>query len=121
MDINPKKKPDPVGKLHPSDIQKLQQAREYLSQHLDTSVTVQELSEQIGLSPTKLKVGFKLLYGNPVHKTHVEMRLQKAKKLLEDPRLSILEIALKTGFKSVSYFTTAFKKQFYYSPSYLRR
>jgi AraC family transcriptional regulator, glycine betaine-responsive activator len=45
------------------------------------------------------------------------LRLQHARQLLEQSPLSILEIAVATGFSSTSHFSSAFKAQFGTSPA----
>ena len=46
-----------------------------------------------------------------------EIRLQHARRLLEQSPLSILEIAVATGFSSPAHFSSAFKRQFNVTPS----
>jgi len=50
-----------------------------------------------------------------------EFRFQKAHKLLGDTKLSILEIALKTGYQSGESFIKAYTKRFGISPSKYRK
>ena len=49
------------------------------------------------------------------------IRLKRAKELLESADLTVSEIAFKTGFQSVSHFTKIFKKQYGIPPSVFRR
>jgi len=51
----------------------------------------------------------------------VQIRIQKAVHLLKETELSILEIALKVGYDSQHYFSTAFKKMIGVSPNQYRR
>jgi AraC-like DNA-binding protein len=51
--------------------------------------------------------------------THI--RIEKAKSLMENPSLSIADIAEMTGFTSQSYFSTAFKSQTGMTPSQYRQ
>ena len=49
------------------------------------------------------------------------IRLQRAKELLETADFTVSEIAFKTGFQTVSHFTKIFKKQYGIPPSVFRR
>jgi AraC-like DNA-binding protein len=40
----------------------------------------------------------------------MQQRIERAKQLLAEPELPIVEISLRTGFKNQSHFTTLFRK-----------
>ncbi|MEN0051419.1 MAG: AraC family transcriptional regulator [Bacteroidota bacterium] len=48
-------------------------------------------------------------------------KLQRAKELMKDSDLSISEVAYRVGFKSASYFTQMFVKEFGMSPTEFKR
>ena len=48
------------------------------------------------------------------------IRLEKAKYLLQDTQLTISEVAYATGFSSPNYFSTSFKTKFKKSPKEFR-
>jgi len=48
-------------------------------------------------------------------------RLEQAKSMLQNPELTISEIAYKTGFSSPNYFSTVFKNKFGVSPNAFRK
>jgi len=50
-----------------------------------------------------------------------KIRLEKAHELLESSDLFISDIAFRTGFTSLAYFSRSFNKQFGYPPSDLRK
>lgn len=49
------------------------------------------------------------------------IRLEQAKSMLQNPGLTISEIAYKTGFSSPNYFSTVFKNKFGVSPNVFRK
>jgi transcriptional regulator GlxA family with amidase domain len=51
---------------------------------------------------------------------YLGLRLQEARNLLNETTLSILEVAVATGFNSRSSFSKAYKTRFGASPSLLR-
>ena len=50
-----------------------------------------------------------------------EVRLKRSQDLLSSTGLSMVEIALRSGFESQSYFTKNFKKKYGMTPSQYRR
>jgi transcriptional regulator GlxA family with amidase domain len=49
------------------------------------------------------------------------VRLQKAREMLDKSDLTVGEVAFRTGFVNQSHFTRAFREQFGFNPSDLRR
>jgi AraC family transcriptional regulator, transcriptional activator of the genes for pyochelin and ferripyochelin receptors len=107
-------------KLHATDIAMLNQVHDLLLHSPSTSVTLKELAHKAGMNEFKLKKGFKKLFGSPVYTFFVEARMKKAKALLAEKNLSVGEVALMVGYKSLSSFSAAFKKWFGHPPSSLK-
>mgnify|MGYP001943253646 FL=1 len=63
---------------------------------------------------------FKEVTGQTLIEYVNDIRLSKAKAMLQDPNLSITEIALSTGFSDINYFSRLFKKTYQISPSGMR-
>ena len=103
--------------LRPSDLDKLREAREYLVNHMDNPGTLKELAHNVGMNDFKFKNGFKQIFGTTVFGLLHEERMHKAKVLLQETEMSILDISVLTGYKNLSNFTAAFKKRFGYPPS----
>jgi AraC-like DNA-binding protein len=74
--------------------------------------SIHVLAKKYGMSPSKLKALFKKIYGKPIYQYHLEWRMQKAKVMLLSGNHSVKETALEAGFKNMSNFSLAFKKQF---------
>lgn len=86
------------------------------------SFSVEDISEQIGLSRVQLYRKVKALLNCSVAEYMLNRRLQKAKYLLlNEPDLSIAEITFKTGFSSPNYFSTVFKAKYECTPSDFRK
>lgn len=73
-----------------------------------TECDIQMLCDKYHISLSKLRKCFKDIYGKPVYKWHKEYRLQKAKDLLEQTDLSIIEVASYIGYDNPSKFAAAF-------------
>lgn len=83
--------------------------------------TISELSRELGLNITKLKKGFKLLYGTTIYGYHKKAKLQHARDLLLNTELTILDVAYQSGYISQSQFGVAFKEEFGVTPSDVRK
>lgn len=104
--------------LHIRDILK-HQAETYDFEDLyDTEI---QLADKVGLSIYKFKTAFKLAFGTGPYQMLKEFRFEKAHKLLSDTHLSILDIALQTGYNSGESFIKAYEKRFGISPSKYRK
>lgn len=78
--------------------------------------TLQELSEEIGLSLKKLKEGFKEIYGDSVFSFLFDYKMEYARKLLESGEHNVNEVGLKVGYSTASHFISAFKKKYGTTP-----
>jgi AraC family transcriptional regulator len=80
-----------------------------------------EVAELIGLHPTSFCRGFKQSTGLSPHRYMLVHRVNRAKEMMDDQRLSLTEIALECGFSSSSQFSVVFKKIAGMSPREFRR
>ncbi len=81
---------------------------------------VDELSRSIGISKAQLYRKVKGVLGLNINDYILNVRLQKAKHLLNNPEFSINDISFKVGFSSQAYFSTVFKSKFGITPSDFR-
>ena len=89
--------------------------------HLDEKMTIASLSRQFQISPTALKIGFRSVYGQPIHAWLLGRRIQRAADLLQFSRLSILNIAQSVGYEGISQFNLVFKRHYGITPSQYRK
>lgn len=88
----------------------LEQVRELLASSTYRYESLHLLAKHVGLSVTKLKTGFKLVYGVSVYNYLLQRRIAKAKELLLQRDVSVKVIALECGFCNCQHFITTFKK-----------
>jgi transcriptional regulator GlxA family with amidase domain len=69
-----------------------------------------EIAESVRLSPSRLRELFKDQTGTSLARYHRELRLERAKHLLETTFLSVKEVAAGVGIDGVSHFVRDFKK-----------
>lgn len=83
---------------------------------MDEKFGVNELAEKAGLSRSQLHRRLKSGCNKSISQFIREIRLEKAKELLEEGNLTVSEIAYKVGFGSPSYFIKSFHDYFGYPP-----
>jgi AraC family transcriptional regulator len=76
---------------------------DYIEAHLDERLTLTELAALVELSVPHFKVLFRETFGMPVHRYVVERRVERAKALLMQGRLSASQVALEVGFAHQSH------------------
>ena len=92
-----------------------------VSEHMsDPELDQQLICRELGMSRALLYNKMKSITGTGAKEYITRIRIEKAKSLMENPSLSIAEIAEMTGFTSQSYFSTAFKNQTGMTPSQFR-
>jgi AraC-like DNA-binding protein len=92
---------------------------ELLQDFTTPALTIDQLSKMAAMSPTKLKISFKSIYGLPIYEYYQKHRMQKARELLLSGRYLVKEAGQKIGYQNVSHFAFAFKKEFNILPSEL--
>lgn len=106
-----------VNALRKIDVELLKKAKLFIHQNCEKKLTLNLLSRTIGTNATKLKMGFKKLYGKTFTEILLNERLHKAKLLIEENKLSVKEVANSCGYKSTSMFSIQFKNRFGILPS----
>ena len=110
-----------VPRLLPYDEECILFIKEYIDENIGKELDLAMLSHLAGINRTKLKNGFKQLFGTPVHKYIMDQRMNIARHLLLSNDNSISEIAIKIGYKDTCHFSNAFKLRFGFPPSALRK
>ncbi|REE68118.1 two-component system response regulator YesN [Paenibacillus taihuensis] len=97
------------------------EAIQFIREHYDEEVSLQQIAEQVHLNPSYLSRLFK----KELQMSYVEYlnfyRIDMAKNLLLNTRLKSYEIAQKTGYWDDSYFSRTFKKMTGMRPHEFRR
>ena len=98
------------------DIERIQEAKRLLVADLNKSLSIRELSRQVGINENKLKYGFKEVYNHTIFGYLFDYKMDIACKLLLDTKKNIVDIANQCGYEHASHFTTAFKRKFGVTP-----
>lgn len=88
----------------------LRRITEFVDDHLARNVTLAELADLAGLSPSYFAQAFKASTGLPPHRWHMQRRVDRAKRLMETTDSPMIEIAMETGFVDQAHFTRVFRQ-----------
>ena len=100
---------------------RLQEALDYIQQHLNEPITIDHLTRHISVSRRWLEYAFRENFGESPYQYLRRQRLSKARLMLHEPKWSIREIATVSGFSSPKQFKTAFQAEFGVSPHEYRQ
>ena len=103
-------------RLSRTDIDMLNNIKTYLDHHYLEIESLQQLTRKFYINSFKLKYGFKHLFSNSVMKYVDEHKMNHARTMLQQRRVSVTDVADELGYKHYNNFSTAFKKRFGYSP-----
>lgn len=86
------------------------QALQLLEDHYDRDLSLESVAAEIGISPFYLSRLLKAELGQTFVEYLTQVRMQEAMKLARTTRLTIKEIAERTGYQNPTYFCRVFKK-----------
>ncbi|WP_206244625.1 AraC family transcriptional regulator [Novosphingobium terrae] len=98
----------------------LDRARLMMRARLDHPWSIAGLAKAVGLNEKRLKQGFRLRFGLPVHATLQADRLDHARQLLGSGMVSVTEASLAVGYANPSHFARLFRRAYGMLPSAMR-
>jgi transcriptional regulator GlxA family with amidase domain len=100
---------------------KLLEAIEEMESSLEEPMSCADLARSVGLSPRQLERLFSKYFNRSPTRYYLGLRLDRARFLLLQTSLSILNVALACGFVSASHFSKCYREYFGWTPSDERR
>lgn len=97
------------------DLAYLQELKVFLQHHWQENITLATLSEKFSKNVYTLLRDFKKSTGLPPHQYVLNLRIEKAKSLLQK-RMRLVDVALECGFVDQSHFHRTFKQQLLVTP-----
>lgn len=89
---------------------RLRRAKEFINENLEEDLTLAEVAEAINLSQFHFARAFRRSTGLTPQQYLVSQRISRAKELLTNGDLPLVEVSIQAGFKNQSHFTTLFRK-----------
>lgn len=99
----------------------LRQATEYLNDHIGDEVTITDLARTTGLSRFHFMRAFKQSTGKTLMQTLIDLRIAKARDLLEHTGLPVGAIAAMVGYEAPQAFARVFRRETGIAPAEYRR
>lgn len=101
-----------IGVSHP----KLLGAIQAMEDNLETPLDREEIAETVSLSTRQLERLFRKYLNSTPRKYYFGLRMQRARILLRQTSMSVLDVALACGFVSASHFAKCYREFFGHSP-----
>lgn len=106
------------GELSLQDRIFMNELYQLMEKHLaDLDLNLNTICEELRISRSKLNYKIKGLTGETPNNFFKNYKLNRAARLLREGKNNVSEVAMLTGFSTVSYFSVCFKKQFGVNPS----
>lgn len=112
---------DQAVKLSKLDVQSIEQSKNILDHSISCPITITNLARMVCMNESKLKSGFKHIYGKPIYSYYLDKRMESARLMLETQAVNIAQVADFVGYQSGSSFSKAFYKRYGFYPSEYRR
>ncbi len=103
--------------IHPLSARKLDSIREFMEENIDGHFKYCELAASVGLSRTSFFNRFSRSVNQTPHQYMQSIRIEKAKSLMAERRLSLAEIAVACGFADQSHMARLFRQYAGVTPS----
>lgn len=102
-------------------VRPIRQAKQYIQNHFQEPITMDEVSSAVGLSSAYFSVLFKKEEGEGFAKYLINLRVEEAKRLLRETNYSVAEICHQIGYNDIKHFTHTFEKAAGVKPATYRK
>ncbi|WP_238366615.1 GlxA family transcriptional regulator [Mesobacterium pallidum] len=104
--------PTRIGVRHP----KLAQVIQKMEAHIEEPISPSTLAQEVGMSTRQLERLFRRYLNRSPKRYYMELRLQKARNLLMQTDMSVINVALACGFASPSHFSKCYRAHYETTP-----
>ncbi|MCP1358136.1 ABC transporter substrate-binding protein [Aneurinibacillus migulanus] len=106
------------SRLIPKDSQTaLERTKEYMEEHYNDNVTIDQLARMTEISPKYFVDLFKKTYGISAIDYLTELRINRAKQFMAQTNVKLQDVARQVGYNDPFYFSRKFKKEVGVSPT----
>ncbi|WP_151717612.1 GlxA family transcriptional regulator [Gemmobacter serpentinus] len=104
--------PTRIGVRHP----KLSQVIQMMERNIEDPISPADLAEDVGMSTRQLERLFRRYLNRSPKRYYMELRLSKARNLLMQTDMSVINVALACGFASPSHFSKCYRSHYNTTP-----
>ncbi len=104
--------PTRIGVRHP----KLSQVIQMMESNIEEPISPSLLAKEVGMSTRQLERLFRRYLNRSPKRYYMELRLQKARNLLMQTDMSVINVALACGFASPSHFSKCYRSHYDTTP-----
>lgn len=104
--------PTRIGVRHP----KLSKVIQMMEKNIEEPISPSTLASDVGMSTRQLERLFRRYLDRSPKRYYMELRLQKARNLLMQTDMSVINVALACGFASPSHFSKCYRAQYETTP-----
>ncbi|MDN5787277.1 GlxA family transcriptional regulator [Pseudorhodobacter sp.] len=104
--------PTRIGVRHP----KLSQVIQMMEQAIEEPISPADLADDVGMSTRQLERLFRRYLNRSPKRYYMELRLSKARNLLMQTDMSVINVALACGFASPSHFSKCYRAHYSTTP-----
>jgi len=94
---------------------------DYVAENLGGPISLDNLAAVTGVGASRLHAQFKRAVGLPLHQFVIQQRVKRARELLSASKLSVAEIAYRTGFSDQSHLTRVLRRHTGLTPRAFRQ
>src|SRR5258706_464543 len=124
MTLNAVTEYKPNEKINPrlkkNHLTTIERAKEYITTHFTSDISLTEIAEYSYVSLFHFSRVFKTFTSSSPHQFLLSIRLQHAATLLTTTSMPVADIAFSSGFNSIEYFTSAFRRKYKCPPGKFR-
>ena len=95
----------------------IEMAKNYIKNNYHKDISLDDVSREVNISPYYFSKLFKETTGENFIEYLTNLRMDKAKELLETTECSMKEICVRTGYSDPNYFSRSFKKNVGVTPT----
>ncbi len=104
--------PARIGVRHP----KLARVIEFMESHIEDPISPSDLANEVNMSTRQLERLFRRYLNRSPKRYYMELRLERARNLLMQTDMSVISVALATGFTSPSHFSKCYRAHYNTTP-----
>lgn len=102
-------------------VRPVRRAKQYIQKHYSEQITLEEVSDAVGLSAAYFSTLFKKTEGEGFARYLIHVRIEQAKILLRESNLPVTEVCRRVGYNDTKHFAHAFEKETGLKPSTYRK